>query len=604
MGMRSNSETLSEESSENSDSLSPWDKLAAEYDKSQRIRIDRFKEDENLDPYENMGEEETSPTRAQKIGRALLDILRLRLRKVEARRDREALITARRELREEWQHEEAERLERLRLAAEQKEARKREEEAELERLELERGMKAARDNYEGNRDSRFRNQRAQELLERDLNERLVKIDQLEEESLAENPEVEKSTMSYNGSEIPVYTLHGFPVKMLTHTVDYRKNNLSGSIGTKTYKEVMEDPSIWAKRRDIAEQTEGFGTTNDNARGDTISASYTNSEQNFDSRVSGELVYGFCQVEADSVLAVVNGDGGTTNMAGTLETTISNPDKFDILEGSGSTKGYNEVLLRRYSENGMPKRPDYILAENGKITETMLKHAEYFGIPIINLDMEAYRQKSIERGEKILDSLSETDSYEEINKKIAELKSISAFDYIYEDQELIGRGSDILPESYSEPIRDRCLKAEKLELKKRIEYIEEALRRGTAEMQEATTKGKRARAERPSGLLTFDVQISDMTNDKLIISGQDSGSTRKRSTGSCSSILIKMNIEGGSRYVETKIFDGEHPYDVETALRVGTFTQEELDRADSSCYDRLLPLVEEYFAALQANREIV
>lgn len=367
---------------------------------------------------------------------------------------------------------------------------------------------------------------------------------------------------------------------------------------------MEDPSIWAKRRDIAEQAEGFGTTNDNARGDTISASYTNSEQNFDTRVSGELVYGFCQVEADSVLAVVNGDGGTTNMAGTLETTISNPDEFDILEGSGSTKGYNEVLLRRYSENGMPKRPDYILAENGKITETMLKHAEYFGIPIINLDTEAYRQKSIERGEKILDSLSETDSYEEINKKIAELKSISAFDYIYEDQELIGRGSDILPESYSEPIRDRCLKAEKLELKKRIEYIEEALRRGTAEIQEATAQGRRMKGERPSGLSTFDVQILDMINDKLIISGQDSGSTRERSTGSSSYIFVKMNIEGGSRYVETKIFDGEHPYDVETALRVGTFTQEELDRADSSYYDRLLPLVEEYFAALQANREIV
>ncbi|MCR4753751.1 MAG: hypothetical protein K5837_05055 [Candidatus Saccharibacteria bacterium] len=66
----------------------------------------------------------------------------------------------------------------------------------------------------------------------------------------------------------------------------------------------------------------------------------------------------------------------------------------------------------------------------------------------------------------------------------------------------------------------------------------------------------------------------------------------------------MNIEGGSRYVETKIFDGEHPYDVETALRVGTFTQEELDKADSSCYNRLLPLVEEYFASLQANRWIV
>ncbi|MBP5633308.1 hypothetical protein J6X13_00005, partial [Candidatus Saccharibacteria bacterium] len=359
--MKMKGETLSGSSS--NDNFSPWSKLAAKYDRSQRARIDRLKEDGGIDSYEDIAEEEVSPTRAQKAGRALLDILRLSSQKIEAQRNYEAQMAARRELREEA--------------------------AQRERAELEADMKDARKMVDTYYDSRLRNQRAQELLERDLNERLTKIDQLEEEALGGNPDVEKSTRSYNGNEIPVYTLHGFPIKMLTHTVDYRRLNDSGEIGTETYKDVMRDPSIWTERRDISEQTEGFGTREGNARGNTISVSYTNSERNFKSRFTGELVYGFCQVEADSVLSVTNGDGSTSNMEGDAETSISNPDELDMLEGAEGTNNYNEILLRRYSENGMPKRPDYIVAENGQITETMLRHAEYFGIPIINIDKDAY-----------------------------------------------------------------------------------------------------------------------------------------------------------------------------------------------------------------------
>ena len=227
--MKMKGETLSGSSS--NDNFSPWSKLAAKYDRSQRARIDRLKEDGGIDSYENIAEEEVSPTRAQKAGRALLDILRLSSQKIEAQRNYEAQMAARRELREEA--------------------------AQRERAELEADMKDVRKMVDTYYDSRLRNQRAQELLERDLNERLTKIDQLEEEALGGNPDVEKSTRSYNGNEIPVYTLHGFPIKMLTHTVDYRRLNDSGEIGTETYKDVMRDPSIWTERRDISEQTEGF-----------------------------------------------------------------------------------------------------------------------------------------------------------------------------------------------------------------------------------------------------------------------------------------------------------------------------------------------------------
>ena len=596
-------ETLSGSSS--NDNFSPWSKLAAKYDRSQRARIDRLKEDGGIDPYENIAEEEVSPTRAQKAGRALLDILRLRSQMIEAQRNYEAQMVARRELREEIRRakiEEQEKLEQQRIEAERAEAMKREKAIREEQKALRGDMLTARERLDYNYDSRLRNQRAQELLERNLNERLTKIDQLEEEALGGNPDVEKSTRSYNGNEIPVYTLHGFPIKMLTHTVDYRRLNDSGEIGTETYKDIMRDPSIWAKRRDIAEQADGFGTKEGNARGNTISTSYTNSERNLRSRFTGELVYGFSQVEADSVLSITNGDGGTSNMEGDDETSIRDPSRLNILEGAEGIDNYNEVLLRRYSENGMPKRPDFIVAENGRITETMLRHAEYFGIPIINLDMDAYSQKTIERGKKILDSLSETDSYQEINNKIAEVKSISYYKHAYKDIDRVGRGTDVLSEENMNSTEAYYWRVANLELKKRIDFMAEVLRKGAAEIRAATARHERAK-DYPEGLKKFNIISKDIMNDRRMSTVTGDSVLHERAMGNCSGITIEMELEGSSRTVRTDISDGERPYDVNEALRVGVLKQEDFEKADSSYYDRLRPLVDEYFAALRENREI-
>ena len=303
-----------------------------------------------------------------------------------------------------------------------------------------------------------------------------------------------------------------------------------------------------------------------------------------------------------MLSVTNGDGSTSNMEGDAETSISNPDELDMLEGAEGTNNYNEILLRRYSENGMPKRPDYIVAENGQITETMLRHAEYFGIPIINIDKDAYAQKTIERGGRILDSLSETDSYEEINDKLADLKSISFYKQYYKDIERFGHGQDALPEENPGSLEARCLEVAKLELEKRIEFIADKLRNCVAEMRAATARGERA-SECPQGLKTFEVLFKDIPNDRRMSTVTGYGATQEQYPGSCSQIKIKMELEGSSRTINTSITDGEHPYDADSALRTHRLRQEDLDNADSSYFNQLSPLVEEYFAALRENREI-
>ena len=477
-----------------------------------------------------------------------------------------------------------------------------EEEAQRERKKLEEEMARARDYFDLHRDEVLRNQRAQELLERGLNERILKVDQLEEEVSVENPEVEKSTESYEGREIPVYTLHGFPMKMLTHTVDFRRSSIPGVIGTETYKAVMDDPSVWDTRRDIAEKAEGFGTRSSNARGDTISASYRNSEHNLSSRVEGELVYGFDHVDADSVVLISIRDRGTKNMAGTIETEIYDPDQIDILEGAQSSGSYNEILLRRYSENGMPKRPDYIVVEDGKITETVLKHAKYFNIPIINLDMAQYNERLKKHGEEVLESISEEDSYQEIDGKLAELLSNSFFKNSLNDLSDIGRADDVPTRARSALYGERCLEAEKLEFEKRIEFIAGTLQKYIAEIRAATSRGERA-PEYPEGLRVFDASIIDVRDGKRRSVTGDSNYGFVMAPGNCSRIEIDMSLNGSSRVTETRIYDGEHPYDVETALKNGNLSQEKLDRADSSYYDRLLPLVEEYFAAMLENAKV-
>lgn len=56
--------------------------------------------------------------------------------------------------------------------------------------------------------------------------------------------------------------------------------------------MLEDPSTWDERRDVAEKSSVFGTRGVDARGDTISASFWNSESNSTSYMTGRLLFGF------------------------------------------------------------------------------------------------------------------------------------------------------------------------------------------------------------------------------------------------------------------------------------------------------------------------
>lgn len=583
------------------------EKIAQKYDASERARINRIKQEIKEDSWDAISPEretkQVSPTLLRKLGRVALDSFGIHSKRSERRRNQEASVIAEQELHDEQEvehraHIEAEqrrKAEDERLAAEYKAWK-----AQAEQAALESDLFRARDFLDYRKHERLRNQRAQEMAERSLNSRLLTVDNLEEEVLSDNPEVAKRTIEYEGNDIPVYDLKGVPFTLLTHTVDYRNANKPGEIGTETYRAVMENPAIWAEQRDVAAQSAGFGTRNGDARGDTISTSYTTSETNFDSRVPGELVYGFDHIDADSIISVSHDDGGTSNMAGRNETSIREANPFKNLEGPGSTKGYNEVLLRRYSEDGAPKNPDYIVAQNNKINETMLKHADYFKIPIVNIQAGIYKERMKQRGEKLLDSISISDSYPELDQKIAELASLSEYKAEYNEITSIGRGMDAPRCSDPTEVGQRCFEASKIEFEKRIDFIADTLAKATTDARAATKRGETAVTKLP-GIEYFSVDINDVQNG-LTHNEYEDYTNCYRAPGNCNWIDVIFELKNSSRgRVKTTIYDGKHLFEAEKALATNARQRSDIDNADSSYYERIAPLVEAYFAAYRENR---
>ena len=572
--------------------------MADKYDIRERERVERYKTEirESWSDIEYEREAEASPSLLKKIGRLALDRVGIKTKRDIEHREREAMGIALNEYRAE-RDAEAEKW-RRQLEEEEKRRIEREhewkmEQEQREREALERDMSNVRGVFEYNKKNRFEQQRVQEIVERDLNERLLKVDDLEEEVLADNPEVDKRFMKYGDAKIPVYDLKGVPFSMLTHAVDYRRANdkMGGgmfAIGTATYKSVMNDPAEWGKREDMVRNEEGFGTRDANAKGNTISTSYTNSQYNLDSRVgsrNSDLIYGFSKVEAGSILSVANGDGGTPNLVGrNVEPNYLSIHSLNNLEGASGTSVYNEILLKRYSENGIAKRPDFVVVDDGKISEVSLKHAAYFGIPIVNVENKIYDEKMRKRGNEILDSISDEDLYGELNKKLCELRSMSHFKSLMNFQQSVGRNFDI-PRLVGWSAQDlesvKCFDAARLEFGKRIDFIAEILE------NKDIAKAK-----------DFSVRIKDIYNGKEISQFGETVDGHYKAPGNCNWIEIDFSLNG-ERF-ETRIYDGENIFELEKAKQMGNIRQEDIDKADSSIYRRILPLAEEYLKSMRIN----
>lgn len=570
---------------------------------SERSRIEEmkarlYKDNSYIQDYENQ-KISTPPSPLRKVARTFMDKLGIYSKRSERRREREAMNVALQEY-----YDEKEAQERSLAEAEEKRLQAQEklekETAERERKLLELAMAKARDNLEANRSIRFRNQRSQEIVEKDLNNRLVSVDNLEIEIASGNPEIAKRTISYEGSSIPVYDLNGIPFSMLSTTIDYRRHNQIGDIGTETYRAIMDNPSVWTERRDEVEEKSEFGTRKASARGDTISASYSNSEHNLTGHVEGELIYGFNHVDADSIILIKGADAGTGNMMGRNETELSDTKAIDKLEHNGSTM-YNEILLRRYNETGVPKTPDYIIVKDGMTTKTVVEHAKYFNVPILNINTAAYSEKQKAHCREIMDTITEQDDYETLRRKLSELNSMSEFKLNYHTVNQIGVNNiekTLQPYNGASPFAKECIELSKLELTKRLEYIAEKLKETIANINESTANGQLI-SHNPPGIEYFDVRVEDVKNGYNRTEIRDDISTMYKTPGNRNQISVDFMLNGDFYPTKTTISDGERSIDPE-----GNYSRNTNEKdADSSYYDAIEPLALDYFEACRKNNAL-
>lgn len=205
-----------------------WLNIALDaYQEDERSRVDRLKhdiasdpDDEILDRYQQE-RDFRKPSTLRKVGRAALDVMRIHPRSSEQRRDREAMSLAISEHDAEtksqgqwrdWVQKKQAASERLRQ----------EEEDRKEAEALERDMVEAMDVMRQRSHELTIGQRNQEIIEREINSRLLTVDKLEEEVLSGSHEVSKGVIDYDGTQIPIYHLKGIPFSILSHAVDFRR----------------------------------------------------------------------------------------------------------------------------------------------------------------------------------------------------------------------------------------------------------------------------------------------------------------------------------------------------------------------------------------------
>lgn len=597
--------------SDQKSSLSWTKRISENYNKHERSRIDKIKA--GFSGYKMRGEAEikqvsAKPSLFKQATRLVMDKLGIKIPGSEERRDREAMHVALVEYHEEkllrekeWEEnkkiEEAQERER----EAKKEAQNRIEETQRKQKALERDMQDARSDTERKKLDRLKTQRVQEIVEKDLNSRLLKVEDLEAETFFDNPEIQKHKMVFRGSEIPVYDLKGLPFTLLSHTVDYRNSGgpTLDEIGQETYLKVMEDPGVWAERQDKVMEASGYGTRNKDARGNTISASFWNSKTNIESYKSGELIYGFEQVSADSIINIFDEDGNTKNMYGKEDAGLSNPNRLDEISRPHTGGQYNEVLLRRYSENGIPKNPDYIITE-GTVSEIALKHASFFNIPIININKAVYKEKMKTRGEELLNSIDENNTYLELSQKLEELLSMNEFRKKYRFLNTIGRNDDVptLPNN-ADVLTERLFEVSKLEQQKRLEFIEGLFRKLYSDIEQATRENKLA--PRPDQVKDLSIQVFDAR--QLISSYEDVDKYDDTQSSAFNFVKILFKLENGLQAPETIIYDGENYFNREGTIRNDQIEPKEFGQEDSSFYRKFEPLVRRYFEAYRENRKI-
>lgn len=103
-------------------------------------------------------------------------------------------------------------------------------------------MKAYHERAKADKIEHFRHMAMQEKIEREFNNELTTIDDLEAYADSDDPRVIRDTVTFKNKEILVYRLRGFPMKFLSHMINYRERDTGWELG-RELSDRLKDPSF-------------------------------------------------------------------------------------------------------------------------------------------------------------------------------------------------------------------------------------------------------------------------------------------------------------------------------------------------------------------------
>lgn len=270
---------------------------------------------------------------------------------------------------------------------------------------------------------KFKENAAQELMERELNSELTKVDDLINAARADEEGIIGRKVTLNFGEgiqkkVALIVLEGYPLKTLQTSISI--NNANDMVNSEDYGQtrqaadiLRDDPSFWMKKQN---EVEGLGKTTSA----TFCASYFDTDAGITSMTGYGCCYAFDHVRPNSVVEVSKIDGSTLPMSNIQQPNL-NKNAADIgadpkpylmkdinhkekppitlseladLENPGPIN-FNELLINRYDELGQPQKPDYILTSGNAnntygINALTASHALYHNIPIVCIVPEKYK----------------------------------------------------------------------------------------------------------------------------------------------------------------------------------------------------------------------
>ncbi len=439
------------------------------------------------------------------------------------------------------------------------------------------------DAYRQDKTKRLEGERVQEASERAFNAELTKLEDIDMAAESGSEEVSKRVIQFEGQELTVYDMRGFPFSFLQHAIDFKGQGEQINawlIGASVAKSLQDNPSLWAMKEDTIKS---YGGNLNSSESNTISTSYVNTEENARTMHVNGLYYGFDHVRPDSILQTGRSDIGSTNGIGKNNTYLSKTDPYTPrkLERAGDTSPYNEVQIRRYDESGNPQLPDFVIIKDNKPSDVILKHAAYFNIPVINIETEYYDDKEAKKLIAIIDGIDGESSYEDIKLSLDKLDS-SYLTSHHIERTVVGLWD-------KHPLGERHYHGDNSELASKIEQFSEF------ELAKRVDFIKKRLQEE-----TDEINLETSLNEEYFAYNHGMGNIENRTydetrwVGDAMHRLdIEIQIQPDRPYIRTEFYDGDNPSPQHPKPYSG---------ANSEYYNELAPLFDIYLEALRKNKE--